>query len=466
MHDLLLVQSYVVDPRNGINGIRDILVSSGRIVQVAPSVSVKRVRNTIDMKGDLVIPGMIDSHVHVSGPMDPGFTMLAKAGVTTAIDFCGPVEDIMKRTAARGIPIHIGVLEMVRPGHNLPDDTWNTGDIHRAVERALDDGALGVKVLGGHFPLDSVTTREIFLHANTLGCYTAFHAGTREVSEPFPAFRQAVNLSEGLFVHIAHINSYCRGRYKGYIQEMAEAVELLQNNTNIHSGSYLSDLNGTFGGCRSSMPVSAVTRGELSAGGYPVTEKGLEEALFDGFAQVCAPVGDEVLLKSGEEGVKVWRNAETRTMICFSVNPAANASALALHRGYSGAFTVDVINTDGGGIPRNCMIDLGLPLTRFREFSLEDFVLKTSLAPAMLFGMGSKGHLGEGADADITVIDRQQCRPRMSFVSGVLTFSDGQVVGNAGKLITSRRGSAHAAASGIGYTAVDVSQGSFYRRRN
>lgn len=462
MGDLLLVQAYLVDPVQGIRGYRDIMISRGRIEQVAPSLSAKGSAKTLDMNGALVVPGLIDSHVHVAGPMDRGFTMLAKAGVTTAIDFCGPVESVLQRISQRGTPVNIGVLEMVRPGRNLPEDSWTRQDVRRAVEDAPARGALGVKVLGGHFPLDEQTTRDIFIDANDLGCYAAFHAGTREVGEPFLAFRQAVSLAEGLNLHIAHINSYCRGRYKAYIQEMAEALETLQKHPNIRSGSYLSNYNGTFGGCRDGVPISGVTAGELAKGGYDQTEAGLEQAVRDGYAQVCAEQPDEIVLTSGEEGVRAWRKLHTSTMICFSVNPAANAAAFALHRGSSREFTIDVLNTDGGGIPRNTMIELGLPLTRFSEFSIEDFVWKTSCAPAQLFGLENKGHLREGADADITVMDSETYRPVMSFVCGEPVLSQGQVLGSPGKFITSMQGREYVASLGIGYTEADVAKGSLY----
>ncbi|HEY1066939.1 MAG TPA: formylmethanofuran dehydrogenase subunit A, partial [Pirellulales bacterium] len=69
-----------------------------------------------------------------------------------------------------------------------------------------------------------------------------------------------------------------------------------------------------------------------------------------------------------------------------------------------------------------------------REYSLYDIAIITRAAPARILGLTHKGHLGEGADADVAVFlpqdDKRAMfeRPRYVFKSGVLVVSDGDPI--------------------------------------
>ncbi len=61
-------QGIVYDPRNGIDGeIRDIWILDGRVVDPPADPSV-RASKTIDASGLVVMPGGIDMHCHIAGP--------------------------------------------------------------------------------------------------------------------------------------------------------------------------------------------------------------------------------------------------------------------------------------------------------------------------------------------------------------------------------------------------------------
>ena len=62
--DLLLRGGMLVDPHQGIGGIRDIGVRDGRIAVLAEAVS-EEATTTLDVAGKVVTPGLIDLHVHV-----------------------------------------------------------------------------------------------------------------------------------------------------------------------------------------------------------------------------------------------------------------------------------------------------------------------------------------------------------------------------------------------------------------
>jgi hypothetical protein len=55
---------------------------------------------------------------------------------------------------------------------------------------------------------------------------------------------QAVELAGPHALHIAHVNSYCRGAVRAWMQETEEAIAALTAHPNLRSES-LSPLNGT-----------------------------------------------------------------------------------------------------------------------------------------------------------------------------------------------------------------------------
>jgi formylmethanofuran dehydrogenase subunit A len=68
-----------------------------------------------------------------------------------------------------------------------------------------------------------------------------------------------------------------------------------------------------------------------------------------------------------------------------------------------------------------------------REYTLEEIAIVTRAAPARLLGLTAKGHLGVGADADVTVYNRQDdvvqmfATPRYVVKAGALVVEEGQL---------------------------------------
>ncbi len=67
MMRLLIRGGMVVDPSQGIEELRDILIEDGRILALAPNLDVSDAE-TWDAKGLHVLPGLIDMHVHFREP--------------------------------------------------------------------------------------------------------------------------------------------------------------------------------------------------------------------------------------------------------------------------------------------------------------------------------------------------------------------------------------------------------------
>ena len=96
-YDLLIKNGHVIDPKNQINGKKDIAVAAGKVVKVGNDIPATQSRKTIDAKGLYVVPGLLDIHTHVFVGSRPDkfadgiysvspddFTF--KSGVTTVVD--------------------------------------------------------------------------------------------------------------------------------------------------------------------------------------------------------------------------------------------------------------------------------------------------------------------------------------------------------------------------------------------
>lgn len=64
---LLIKNGHVIDPASKLEGVFDILVESGKISKVGKEIKTKADK-TIDAKGKIVVPGLIDMHVHLREP--------------------------------------------------------------------------------------------------------------------------------------------------------------------------------------------------------------------------------------------------------------------------------------------------------------------------------------------------------------------------------------------------------------
>ena len=457
-YDLILKNGTLVDPVNGRNGPADLGIKEGKVLEVAPELDPTLALDSFDLRGKHLVPGIIDLHVHASAWLGGrfGHKMLALAGVTTALDMSGPVESVLDIAAGHGVGLNLASLHYVRPGHTVKDTDPNKAELDALLARSMEQGAYGFKILGGHYPLSPEATDHAIQAAKEAGAYLAFHAGSLKSRSDINGFHEAVKIIGDRPAHLAHINSYCRGKVRDCLAETEEAISALIGHPNICSEAYLSPVNGTSAKCRENKPTSQVTVMCLETGGYEGTEAGLEKAILEGWAQINMESGGRVVLATGPEAVAYWREKETDTTLSFAVNPEIPRLRLLTARRPDGEFAVDCISTDGGGIPRNVIVPMGLSMVKLEALSLEGFALKTSRNPASILGLSSKGHLGLGMDADVTVLDLASHSPYMSVSNGKVVMHRGHVCGSGTRMITTRAGEAAVKSRGLEALVVDT----------
>jgi dihydroorotase len=63
--ELLIRQGHVIDPKNGLNAVRDVAIADGKIAAIAEKIAPERAGRVVDATGLYVTPGLIDIHAHV-----------------------------------------------------------------------------------------------------------------------------------------------------------------------------------------------------------------------------------------------------------------------------------------------------------------------------------------------------------------------------------------------------------------
>jgi dihydroorotase len=149
-YDLIVRGGRVIDPSVRLDAIRDVAISGGRIAAVESTIA--DAGETIDARGKLVVPGLIDIHTHVARSADgPGLVL--QDGVTGWIDAGSQGADRVAEIVAgvRTAPQPGRVLVNIGRAGILPDG--DTMDLARADAGAARDAIakdrdwiVGVKV--------------------------------------------------------------------------------------------------------------------------------------------------------------------------------------------------------------------------------------------------------------------------------------------------------------------------------
>ena len=148
---LLLKNAHVIDPQVGLNETADILIRDGKIVEIGQNLSMEKGVER-DLDGKIVVPGLVDMHVHLR---EPGFeqkediasgTRAAAHGGFTAVCAMPNTNPVVDNAAAAGkCRVHVsGSCTQGEKGDTLSE----MGDMiaHGAV--AFTDDGRGIQGAG------------------------------------------------------------------------------------------------------------------------------------------------------------------------------------------------------------------------------------------------------------------------------------------------------------------------------
>ncbi|MVM35421.1 amidohydrolase/deacetylase family metallohydrolase [Spirosoma sp. HMF4905] len=185
-YSVLIKGGHVIDPKNKIDGIMDVAINEGKIVQVGRNLDAKEAIQVINAKGLYVTPGLIDMHTHVffgtnldqtysNGPnaLPPdGFTF--RNGVTTIVDAgCSgwrDFETFKKQTIDRSQTRVLALLNIVGSGMRGSKFEQNVDDMDAsqtvAMAKQYPDYVVGFKL--AHFSGYNWTPTERVVEAGKL----------------------------------------------------------------------------------------------------------------------------------------------------------------------------------------------------------------------------------------------------------------------------------------------------------
>lgn len=397
--DLLLSSSRVLTPA----GLRPatVVVAGGRIVDVAERVDGvppedHPTAERVDAGDLVVLPGLVDSHVHVNEPGRThweGFRTATRAaaagGVTTIVDMplncLPPTTDVTALNVKRAAAAPAAFVDIAFWGGAVPANAAELAPLHRAGVRGfkafLCDS--GVPEYGSLDPADLVA---VLRSTHDLGTTLIVHAEDPEACAAAAATAEAQTRIDPR-------------RYAAWLDRRPALAEVRAVQT-------LVDACRRTGGRVHVLHVSAAGAGEVvaeaKAEGLPITAETCPhyltlhaEAVPDGAtAHKCAPP-----IRERGNADRLW-------------GLLADGTLDAVVSDHSPCPPEDKDLEDGdfleawGGI---ASLQLGLPLVwteaRRRGHDLADVVRWMASGPAGIAGLAGKGVLAPGADADLVLFD-------------------------------------------------------------
>ena len=475
--DLVLRGGRVIDPESGLDAVRDVAVTNGRIAAVGTGLTAK---GDIDVAGQVVTAGFIDLHSHVSDL--GGLRLQALDGVTTALELeagVTPVAQAYRRAAEQGRPINYGfaaswALARMEAVAGLPPDASLGAFMARISDPAwqrpaepaqvsmllarlaadLAEGALGIGVLLGYAPGTSPAEyQRVAGLAAEAGVPTFTHA--RDLIEMVPAtladgaeeiVRAAAET--GAHMHYCHVNSTSQ-RHIDRVLGLVARAQAAGSRVTTEAYPYGSGMTGI--GAAFLAPERLGERG-LSSSSLtyaPTGERVASPARLRELRQ--ADPGGLVIIDLLREHDPADRALLMRSLTFPGAVVASDAMPLtwtappADPRVWPLPPTAITHPRTAGTFSRALRL-----LTREGPLGLAEALAKCSLEPARLLqdrvpALRQKGRLRTGADANVVVFDPAAITDRASYqhstlpsagirhvlVNGAFVVRDGGIVAEA-----------------------------------
>lgn len=487
----------VYDPANGVHGeIRDLWVADGKIVD-APSEPERHPVSVLDASGLVVMPGGIDMHCHIAGPkanvarkMRPEEKRSAPKMLRTAATHSGTLGSVPStmatgyKYAAMGYTTAFDAAVPPLGARHAHEEFGDTPCIDKGfyvlmgnnhyVMRAIKDReperlkgfmawllgatkAYGVKAVnpGGVevwkqrqagnvadleervAPYD-VTPRQI-LHglaeaADALRLPHALHIHCNQLGLPgnWTTTLDTMRLLEGHRAHITHIQFHSYGGGEGdegtFCSQVAPLAEYVNEHENITV-----DVGQVLFGKTTSMT------GDGPLGYY--LHKIYGTKWFSGDVELesgCGVVPIEYRNKRWVHaiqwaiGLEWFLSVHDPWRVVLTTDHPNGGSFLAypqiIRLLMDRSFRADVLKTLPSGVrDRTALADLD------REYTLSEICIITRAGPARILGLRHKGHLGPGADADITLYTPHE-NPQVMFEAPRYVIHHGRMLVENGEI--------------------------------
>jgi dihydroorotase len=381
---ILIAGGHVIDPGR-FNGVADVLIDEGRVVEVGPHLNAPAGATKIDATGRLVLPGFVDLHVHFR---EPGFeykesiqsgAAAAVAGGFTSVccmPNTNPVNDnqaitklMLDRAREAGLAniFPIGAITKGSEGKELAE----IGDLRRAGCVAIsDDGKPVMNSLVMRRAMEYALAFDVpvvdhceDLHLAEGGCMNEGAISTELGLPGMPAAAEDVMVARnvalaeltGARLHLAHIST------EGSVRMVREAKSR-------------------------GLKVTA----EACPHHFTITEETVRG--YNTYAKMNPPLRTWKDVQAIKEGLR------DGTIDVIATDHAPHATQ-EKQLGFTEA--------PFGIVGLETALPLTLALVDEGVLSLESAVDKLSTAPAKAFSL-DKGTLAVGADADVAVVDQQE----------------------------------------------------------
>ena len=227
-YDLVLLNGRVMDPESGLDAVRNVGITAGKIRAISPDPL--QGKSTIDAKNLVVAPGFIDLHEHGQEPRNYEFQ--AHDGVTTSLELEAGTADVDNWYAVRegksliNFGVSIGHMPVRMKVLHEPPGLLPSGDaVHRpatpeelrqimeGIDRGFRQGALaegmGVNYTPGATHQEIV---EMFRIAAKYGASVHVHlryAGLKEPNTGLTGLEEvlAAAAATGAPLHVVHVTS-------------------------------------------------------------------------------------------------------------------------------------------------------------------------------------------------------------------------------------------------------------------
>lgn len=479
---------HVIDPANRRDGVGDVFIRDGRIVEAPPDGAADEV---FDASGRIVMAGGIDIHSHIAGwsvntarlllpelrygtPARPGATPLSAAGwpafeigcAYAAMGFTLVVEPAVSPHYAlhahlelADVPIIDKATLSVLGNDDFLLDLIRTGESPGAVRDyvawTLDAAkGMGIKVInaGGsasfkenvrEFSLDDevpsygVTSRTIVKTlqqaVGSLGIAHPLHVHCNNLGIPgnVDTALATIAAAEGQPLHLAHVQFYSYGKdgprgFSSAAARLAEAVNAAKNVT--------VDVGQVMFGETVTVSLDALRQFRARGGARP-----RKWAILDGDANGAGVVpyhyrsGDFYNAVQWATGLELFLLIDDPWRVFFTTDHPNGAPFTAYPEVLALLMSRDLRNEWMAKLPAEAVAVTSLPSIA-REYTLAEIAAMTRAAPARLLGLPDRGHVGPGAVADVAVYENDRDRARMFraaalvFKSGTLAVRDGMPV--------------------------------------